>query len=80
MQDIGNAFEIKRIYISLLYQNFRVTINQKSGKDTHTHTHTQESKHNTKDSHQITREENKRKREGNNISKSYPKQLGKWQK
>ena len=43
----------------LLYQNLRVTTNQKSTIDTHTKKK-KESKHNTKVSHQITREENKR--------------------
>ena len=42
----------------LLYQNFMVSANQKSTIDTHTKKEKQ-SKHNTKDSHQITREENK---------------------
>ena len=43
----------------LLYQNFRVTANQKSTIDTHTNKKKQ-SKHNTKETHQ-TREEEKKK-------------------
>ena len=38
-----------------------------------------ESKHNTKDSHQITREENKRGKEEKRLTKTNPKQLTKWQ-
>ena len=43
--------------------------------------HTQkklESKHNSKDSHQITREENKRGKEEKIPAKTNPKQLTKW--
>ena len=46
----------------MLYQIHMVTTNQKSTIDTHTKKK-KESKHNTKVSHQITREENKRGRE-----------------
>ena len=46
--------------------------------DTHTKEE-KESKHNTKDSHQITREENKRGREEARTTKTIPKQLTKWQ-
>ena len=45
----------------LLYINLLVATNQKSIIDTHTKKR-KESKHNTKDRHQITREESKRKR------------------
>ena len=45
----------------LLYQNLRVTTNQKSTIDTHTKKK-KESKHNTKVSHQITREEKKNRK------------------
>ena len=47
----------------LLYQNLMVTSNQKSATDIHTKKK-KESKHNTKDSHQITLEENKRRKTG----------------
>ena len=47
----------------LLYQNLIVTTNRKSTINTHTKKK-KESKHNTKVSHQITREENERGREG----------------
>ncbi|MCO5700791.1 hypothetical protein NDJ34_19635 [Acinetobacter baumannii] len=46
----------------LLYQNFRITANQKSTTDTQTNKKNQ-LKYNTKDSHQTTRGENKRRRE-----------------
>ena len=55
-----------------------VTANQKSIMDTHTKKK-KESKHNTKDSHQITREENKRgKGKKKDLQKTNPKQLTKW--
>ena len=44
----------------LLYLSFMVTANQKSTIDTHTNKKKQ-SKHNTKESHQTTREVNKRR-------------------
>ena len=59
----------------LLYQNLMVMANQKQIK-------TQKkkaSKHNTIDSHQITREENKGGREEKRPTKTNPKQLTKWQ-
>ena len=46
----------------LLYQNFRITANQKSTIDTQTNKKNQ-LKYNTKDSHQTTRGENKRREE-----------------
>ena len=46
----------------LLYQNFRITANQKSTTNTQTNTKNQ-LKYNTKDSHQTRRGENKRRRE-----------------
>ena len=45
----------------LLYQNFRITANQKSTIDTQTNKKNQ-LKYNTKDSHQTTREQNGRKK------------------
>ena len=65
-----------------LYQNLMVTENQKSIIDIHTRRKTQtkkKSKHNTKDSHQITSEENKREKEEKRPTKTNPKQLTKWQ-
>ena len=58
---------------SLLYQNLMVTANRKSTIDTHTKKK-KESKHNTKVSHQITIEENKRGREEKTPAKTNPKQ------
>ena len=55
-----------------------VTANQKSIIDAHTK-NKRESEHNTKVSHQITREENKRGREEKRPTKTHPKQLTKWQ-
>ena len=54
------------------------TTNQKSTIDTHTRKKKQ-SKHITKDGHQITRQENRRGREEKRPSKTNPKQLTKWQ-
>ena len=54
-----------------------VTTNQKSTIDTHTQKK-KESKHNTKVSYQITREENKRGREEKRPTKPNPKQLTIW--
>ena len=54
-----------------------VTANQKSTIDTHTKK-IKQPKHNTEDSHQTTREENKR-REERTLIKTNPKQLRKWQ-
>ena len=61
-----------------LYQNFRVTANQKSTIDTQTNKKNQ-LKYNTKDSHQIRRGKNKRRREEKRAAKTNPKQLIKWQ-
>ena len=63
----------------LLYQNLMVTKNEKYTTDTHIHTKKKESKHNTKVSHQITREEYKTGREGKRPAETKPKQLRKWQ-
>ena len=68
---------ISYIY-GLLYQNFRITANQKSTIDTQTNKKNQ-LKYNTKDSHQATRGENKRRREEQRATKTNPKQLIKWQ-
>ena len=61
----------------LLYQNFIVTPNQISTIDIHTKKK-EESEHNTKVRHQITREESKRGREEKRPIKTNPKQLTKW--
>ena len=61
----------------ILYQNFRITAIQKSTIDTQTNKKNQ-LKYNTKDSHQTTRGENKR-REEKIAAKTVPKQLIKWQ-
>ena len=61
-----------------LHQNFMVTANQKYVADIPTKKKRQ-SRQNTKDSHQITREENKRRREEKELIKRNPKQLAKWQ-
>ena len=58
----------------MLYQNFTVTTKQKSTIDTYTKNKKQ-SKHNTKDSHQITREENKSGRGKKRPTKTTSKQL-----
>ena len=62
----------------LLYQNFRITANQKSTIDTQTNRKNQLI-YNIKDSHQTTRGENKRRREEKRATKTNPKQLLKWQ-
>ena len=62
----------------LLYQNFRITENQKSTIDTQTNKKNQ-LKYNTKDSHQTTRGENKRRREEKRAIKANLNQLIKWQ-
>ena len=68
----------KNLYIyRLLYQNFMGNANQKSTIDTLTKKKKQP-KHNTKDGHQTTREENKRGREEKRPTKTSPKQLRKW--
>ena len=61
----------------LLHQNFIITANQKSTIDTQTNKKNQ-LKQNTKDCHQTTRGENKR-REEKRATKTNPKQLIKWQ-
>ena len=65
----------------LLYQNFRITANQKSTTDTQTKNN--QLKYNTKDSHQTRRGENKRKweekRPKKKKEKPSPKQLIKLQ-
>ena len=68
---------ISYIY-KLLYQNFRITANQKSTIDTQTSKKNQ-LKYNTKDTHQTRRGENKRRREEKRATKTNPKQLIKWQ-
>ena len=68
---------IENIY-RLLYQNFRATASQKSSIDMHTNNKNQ-LKYNTKDSHQTTRGENKRRREEKRATETNPKQLIKWQ-
>ena len=62
----------------ILYQNFRVTANQKSTTDTQSNKKNQ-LKYNTNDSHQNRRGENKRRREEKIATKTNPKQLIKWQ-
>ena len=57
---------------AILYQNFRITANQKSTIDTQTNKKNQ-LKCNTKDSHQTTRGENKRGREEKRATKTHPK-------
>ena len=69
--------QLKTISYRLLYQNFRITTNQKSTIDTQTKKN--QFKYNTKDGHQTTREENKRRREEKRATKTNPKQLIKWQ-
>ena len=62
----------------LLYQNFRISANQTSTTDTQKNKKHQ-LKCNTKDSHQATRGENKRRREEKRATKTNPKHLIKWQ-
>ena len=61
----------------LLYQNFRITTNQKSTIDTQTNKKNQHT-YNTKDSYQTRRGENKRRREEKRATKTNSKQLIKW--
>ena len=68
MQNTGDALQLRGqqhktiLYVyKLLYQNFMVTANQKFTIDTQTHKKKQ-SKLNTKDSHQTTRKDAKRKK------------------
>ena len=56
----------------LLYQNFMVTANQKSTIDTHRNRKKQY-KCNTKDSHQTTREANRKRREEKRPTKTNSK-------
>ena len=58
----------------LLYQNFRITANQKPTIDTQTNKKNQ-LKYNARDSHQTRRGENKRRREEKRATKTNPKQL-----
>ena len=62
----------------ILYQNFRITANQKSTIDTQTNKKNK-LKYNTKDSHHTTRGENKTRREEERVTKTNPKQLIKGQ-
>ena len=55
-----------------------VATNQKPITDTQK-IQRKEYKHNTKESHQITREENKRRKEQTRTTKTTRKQLRKWQ-
>ena len=61
----------------LLYQNFKITANQISTIDRQTNKQNQ-LKYNTKDSHQTTTGENKRRRKEKRATKTNPKQLIKW--
>ena len=79
MQDTGDALAIKRQTIKtisyiyrLLYQNCRITANQKSTDDTQTN---KKNKNNTKDGHQTTRGEDKRRREDKRATKTNPNAL-----
>ena len=60
----------------LLFQNFRITANQKSTIDTQTNKKNQ-LKYNTKDSHQTTRGENKRRRGEKKSNKNKSKAINK---
>ena len=63
--------------LKIINENIMVTTNQKPVTDTHTKKR-KESKHNTTDSHQITREESKRKEKEQEINrKTTRKQLTK---
>ena len=57
---------------TLIYQNFRITANQNTIE---THTNNKNQLKYTKDSHQTTRGENKRRREEKRATKTNPKQL-----
>ena len=86
-------FEIKKsailnshiyiIYIYIIYICISINLKGKHRPKTHnryTQKTRKESKHNTKDSHQITREKNIRIRKGKKeLKKQKPKQLTKWQ-
>ena len=62
----------------LLYKNLTVTANQKCIIDTQMKKR-KESKHNTKDSHQITREENKEEEKNKKELQKQPQTINKWQ-
>ena len=62
----------------LLYQDIRITANQKSTIDIRMNKKNQ-LKYNMKDSHQIKGGENKRRREEKRATKTNPEQLIKWQ-
>ena len=62
----------------IIYQNFKITANQKYKIDTKTNRKNQ-LKYNTKYSHQTIRGENKRRRNEKRATKTNPKQLIKWQ-
>ena len=62
----------------ILYQNFRITSNQKNRIYTQINKKNQ-LKYNTKDSLQTRGGENKRRREEKRATKTNPKQLIKWQ-
>ena len=61
-----------------LYQNTAGTTNQKTIMDTHIKKKKQ-SKHNTKDGQQITKEDNKRGRKGRTKTQNNNPKLRKWQ-
>ena len=87
MQDTGDELAIREQQFKtisytyrLLYQNFTVSSNQKSPIDTKTKkTKKNQLKNNTKDSHQTTRGENKRRTEEKRATKTNPKQLINWE-
>ena len=60
----------------MLYQKLEGTTNQKSTTNTHIKKKKKQTKYNTKDSQQITREEHKRKQR-KKIQKTNPEQLRK---
>ena len=62
----------------MLYENLMITRNQKTTVDTLVKK-IKQFKYNAKDSHQITREKNKRGREDKSPKITNPKQLMKWQ-
>ena len=68
---------ITHIY-RLLYIKLMVTRNQKSVIDRQAKK-TEDSKHSTKGSHQIAKEENKRRKGKKRTTKTTPRQLTKWQ-
>ena len=70
--------QLKTIFFIYRLLHLMVTVNQKLTVDTHIKKKKQ-SKHNTEDSHQITREENERGREEKRPTKTNPRQLTKLQ-